>query len=107
MRLGIFIDEERNPNDFECAVLTDGYGIEFRKAGGPINLIIGDWETSEMLQASNYIYLTEDLSLYLAERRIGSGGRRSCRARGKHRVGRWRIARPPAAQRFRARYQSA
>ena len=65
--LAILIDEERNPNDFECAVLTDGYGIEFRKASGPVNLIIGDPDASEALEAAEYIYLTEDLLSYLTD----------------------------------------
>ena len=52
-----------NPSDFECAVISDGYGIEFRKAGGPVNLIIGDPDASEALEAADYIYLTEDLLL--------------------------------------------
>ena len=67
MHLAILIDEERNPNDFECAVISDGYGIEFRKAGGPVNLIIGDPEASEALEAADYIYLTEDLFSYLTD----------------------------------------
>ena len=66
--LAILIDEERNPNDFECAVIADGYGIEFRKAGkegATVRLTIGDRAASEELEAADYIYLTEDLSDYL------------------------------------------
>ena len=59
--LAILIDEERNPNDFECAVISDGFGIEFRKAGGHVNLVIGDPDASEALEAADYIYLTGDL----------------------------------------------
>ena len=66
-QLSILIDEEKNPSDFECAVIPDGYGIEFRKAGGHVNLIIGDPEASEELEAADYIYLTEDLSAYLTD----------------------------------------
>ena len=46
---------------------ADGYGIEFRKAGGRVKLIIGDPEASEALEAADYIYLTEDLSSYLTD----------------------------------------
>jgi hypothetical protein len=56
VQLSMLIDEENDPSDYECAVVRDGYGIEFRKAGGPVNLIIGDWQASEMLEAANYIY---------------------------------------------------
>ena len=59
--LAILIDEERNPNDFECAVLSDGFGVEFRKAGGHVNLVIGDPDASEALEAADGIYVTEDL----------------------------------------------
>ena len=69
MHLSILIDEEVDPSDFECAVIPEGYGIEFRKAGGHVNLIIGDPEASEALEAATYIYLTEDLSASLTERR--------------------------------------
>ena len=34
-RLAILIDEERNPNDFECAVVADGYGIVVPQGGRP------------------------------------------------------------------------
>ena len=51
--LAILIDEERNPNDFECAVISHGYGIEFRKAGGHVNLVIGDPDASEALEAAD------------------------------------------------------
>ena len=68
--LAILIDEERNPNDFECAVISYGYGIEFRKADGPVNLIIGDPDASEALEAADYIYLTEDL-FPISRMRIG------------------------------------
>ncbi len=61
--LALLIDEERDPSDFECAVIPYGYGIEFRKAGatGLVNLVIGDPDASEELEAVDYVYLTEDL----------------------------------------------
>ena len=63
----LLIDEEVDPSDFECAVIRNGYGIEFRKAGGHVNLIIGDPEGSEELETATYIYLTEDLYSDLRE----------------------------------------
>ena len=65
--LSLLIDEEVDPSNFECAVIRDGYGIEFRKAGGRVKLIIGDPEASEELETADYIYLTEDLSAYLTD----------------------------------------
>jgi hypothetical protein len=67
MHLSLLIDEEVDPSNFECAVIRDGYGIEFRKAGGRVKLIIGDPEASEELEAADYIYLTEDLLSYLTD----------------------------------------
>ena len=62
----------QSTSDFECAVVPEGYGIEFRKAGkegATVRLTIGDREASEELEAADYIYLTEDLSDYLGRGR--------------------------------------
>ena len=64
-QLASLIDEEKDPSDFECAVVPEATASSSARPAATVNLIIGDREASEALEAADYIYLTEDLSDYL------------------------------------------
>ena len=49
------------PSNFECAVIPAGFGIEFYKDGGALNLLIGDFEGGEWLGDEDAVYVSQDL----------------------------------------------
>jgi len=65
VELAILINERNNPSEYEYVVIPEGYGIEFYTEGRPLNLVIGDFEAGEPLEAADSIYVTEDLYDYL------------------------------------------
>ena len=61
------LDEETDPFDYEFAIVSSGYGIQFRKGEWPIKLKIGSGGDTlhHALSGADNVYLTEALSLAL------------------------------------------
>ena len=62
--LCFLIDEETDPAGYEYAILHDGYGIEFRKDGGPVRYKIGKGAKAlrRALRSANHVYMTFELT---------------------------------------------
>ena len=61
-------DQETNPEDYEYAVIREGYGIEFRKGPWPVKYRIGSGPKApdKALGKADSIYLTEEVSYALS-----------------------------------------
>ena len=60
-QLAVLLDERHEPSNFECAVMPAGFGIEFYKDGGPLNVLIGDLEGGELLGDEDAVYVSQDV----------------------------------------------
>jgi hypothetical protein len=61
------IDPETNPEDYEYAVIPEGYGIEFRKGPWPVKFRIGTKALNKALGKADSVYLTEEVFYALAD----------------------------------------
>ena len=67
MELFYLIDQETSPGDYEYAIISEGYGIEFRRGNATIKIAMGDENIEEALAGASYVYLTSELLLALIE----------------------------------------
>ena len=62
LRLIDLVDQETDPSDYECAVIRDGFGIEFRKGLWPVEVTIGEPQNlNDLLTKADHLYLTGEL----------------------------------------------
>ena len=65
LQLVSLLDERHDPSGYEFVVIPDGFGIEFYRDGGPLNLVIGDFDAGEALEDADGVYVTQNLWEYL------------------------------------------
>ena len=60
-QLFYLIDQETSPGDYEYAIISEGYGIEFRRGHRTVDSTIGDDNIQEALAGASRVYLTAEL----------------------------------------------
>ena len=58
-QLFYLIDQETSPGDYEYAIISEGYGIEFRRGHATVD--VGDENIQEALAGASRIYMTDEL----------------------------------------------